>query len=282
MPPVQPPVVGTDSSSNDGKCDFIRQIVHEVVDQCNLVATNYQCGECGNTFESEAETDDHMKYEHSVTYCQMCVKRAEKEDVIRAQIKDKDMAIAALDEKNINLVRKNESLAKDNRRLNIAFKESIIEKNEAKKEIETQREPMSEILKQNTLLNKEIRVKAEYIKLIDELRKNESRDQDSQQNQKQHGEQDVAESIETIEDDIIEIHSNANNKNYAEVVNTGDEKHKCTQCNYETKVKTHLRGHNIAHHKGQYKCMRGCKAFFKTVGGLDEHLKSKHRVSQKI
>ena len=117
----------------------------------------------------------------------------------KTQSIDKDDTIAALSEKNVNLVKKNESLARDNRRLNMALKESIIEKNEAKKEIETQREDMNEILKQNTLLNEEIRVKIEYIKLLDELKETGRKITNTEkQNEKQDVTEEDEEDIEVL------------------------------------------------------------------------------------
>ena len=64
-----------------------------------------------------------------------------------------------------------ESLLKENKRLNLALLESIVEKNDVKKDMEAQVDLMNEILKKNTLLVEEIRVKEEYIKLRDEQEK---------------------------------------------------------------------------------------------------------------
>ena len=145
--------------------------------------------------------------------------------------------------------------------------------NEAKKEGELRRESMNDILKQNNLLNEEVRVKADYITLIEETRKNQRENQSKQQNENK----DDAEIEIVIEKET----TTQATKSYADIINNGKNKHRCYECNYETKVKTHVRGHMLAH-KGQYQCPRGCKVAFKTVAGLEEHLKTMHRVPQQV
>ena len=269
--------IGKNNSNEGEEHIFIRLIVDEVVNQCNLVNSNYQCGECGITYESTQEIDSHMENHH--TECSMCITNVKQVEMMITQMLEKDAANNAIDEKNNNLVKKNESLAKENRRLNLALKQSIIEKNEAKKDIETQMEAMNEILKQNTLLNEEVRVKADYIKLIDEIKMQKTGDKGTKKTQEvdQTQDQDDGEN----EDEEVEM-INHTEENYADKVKKSGEKHKCKECEYETNVKVHLKGHNIAHHKGQYQCLRGCKIAFKTVGSLDEHLKIKHSTAPRF
>jgi hypothetical protein len=134
--PVQSHAQDTNQKSDNENLDFMEVIVNEVIDQCNLVSTNHQCGECGNIFENEEETNKHMADDHTVSGCQRCARYAEDKDDRKTLIKDKDIAISALGVKNENLVKKNESLAKDNRRLNLDLTESIREKNEGKRRYE--------------------------------------------------------------------------------------------------------------------------------------------------
>ena len=51
------------------------------------------------------------------------------------------------------------------------------------------------------------------------------------------------------------------------------------KCDFETCVLKYIKGHKLVKHtRGQYQCQRGggCKATYKTVGELDEHLKNMH------
>lgn len=57
------------------------------------------------------------------------------------------------------------------------------------------------------------------------------------------------------------------------------EKQKCDECDFETCVPKYIKGHKVVKHdNGQYQCQRGngCKAAFKTLRDLDEHIKSVH------
>ena len=48
------------SESEDDNMDFIKDMVNDLVDQCDLVGTNYQCGVCGETFDKEKDTNTHI------------------------------------------------------------------------------------------------------------------------------------------------------------------------------------------------------------------------------
>ena len=68
------------------------------------------------------------------------------------------------------------------------------------------------------------------------------------------------------------IVGNTNNNAYSQQKNY---EIKCTECEYTTKERKHLRGHMLAH-TGQYQCQHGCKEWFKTTKTLDEHHTKEH------
>ena len=201
---VESITVTKDSSKRDNLENqrFIDQFLDEVLERCmvnELVTSesNYQCGVCGKQFDGEGEANSHI-VSHEVSkvtshieetnyQCYICGNLFGTNNAITDHMAtdhdehidqtsdginledEKDKIIAALSEKNGNLVKKNISLDKENRRIGLALAESIYETNEYKREIETQRESMSEIIKQNTLLNEEVRTTDEIIKMIKEM-----------------------------------------------------------------------------------------------------------------
>ena len=60
----------------------------------------------------------------------------------------------------------NVALDKESKRTKLALNESQREKTEIIKELNIQRESLSEALKKNTVLNKEVHIKAEFVKLL--------------------------------------------------------------------------------------------------------------------
>ena len=123
---------------------------------------------------------------------------------------------------------------------------------------------MNDVLKQNTNLNDEIMVKAEIISLL--------RNTGSQENEMNN---------ETSDDEIeeIEIESSECDTERMKAQEKPKTDKQCDECGFKTtttKLKVHMKAHT-----GQYQCLRGCKLEFKTLGGLDEHLKTKHSAPKK-
>ena len=207
-------------NSKEADKEFIRLIANELVDECNLEDYNFQCGECGQIFAEEKETEMHVSNHH----CSLCDKFERENKMLKLESVNKEKVNAAQTDKLDKVIKKNESLAKENRRLNLALKESITAMNEAKKEGELQRESMNDILKQNNLLNEEVRVKADYITLIEETRKNQRENQSKQENENKDDEE-----IEIV---IEKETTTQATKSYADIINNGKNKHKCNECNY--------------------------------------------------
>ena len=111
-----------------------------------------------------------MENDHSVNECQDCVSHNKEESKLIKTIKTKEDIIKELMEKNSILIKKNVASDKENKQLKLAFKESMIEKQELRKELNAQSEAMNDILKQNTTLNDELKVKIHFIKLLKDNR----------------------------------------------------------------------------------------------------------------
>ena len=60
---------------------------------------------------------------------------------------------------------------------------------------------------------------------------------------------------------------------------TNDERQKCNECEFKTRVRKYMKSRMMAH-TGQCKCQT-CKEAFKTTKILDEHIKSKHNEPNK-
>ena len=110
---------------------------------------------------------------------------------------------------------------------------------------------MNEVIKENSVLNDDIKVKSNLIKLLrlSILDENGSEEEESTNNQEE----------------------SANH----------DERIKCKECDYKTTVRIHMRSHMMVH-TGQYQCQRGCKEYFKTTSILDKHHKEIHRAKPTV
>ena len=216
-----------------------------------------QCNVCGKLFLTELEMNEHMNDEHTNSggIDQLC----DQTEIIKllTVIKEKENYIKSLSMKNDNLVKANVALDKENKRTKLAFYESQREKVEIMRELNVQRESLAKALKENTVLNEEVHVKAEFIKVITkelELFKKK---------------QDTSNTPEMI---VIDT-------SRSDVTSPQKEEVKCNKCNYKTKVRSHLKGHMLAH-SGQYQCQQGCKDYFKTWAELDEHHNVTHGKQQ--
>ena len=245
------------NKEEDDNSFFIKSLLGELLDQCSEeIDTNYQCGECGKTFYEKDDSQAHMEIEHTVdTGCNGCVISEKEEKVLRDLNEDKDDLIKELLAKNNNLVKKNIALDKDTKRLTLAFNQSMIEKGDVRKELNITCEALNDALKQNTQLNDELKVKTELLNLLKDTG-NMSKDNDNNE-------------------------PNPNSENQKEtdkdtnLVNEEDDRIKCNECDFKTRVRTYLKSHRMVH-EGQYQCQRGCREKFKTWSILDEHHKSKH------
>ena len=63
-------------------------------------------------------------------------------------------------------------------------------------------------------------------------------------------------------------------------MNEEDDRVKCNECDFKTRVRTYMKSHKMAH-EGQYQCQRDCKEKFKTFSILDDHNKIKHTSNKK-
>ena len=177
-----------------------------------------QCVKCNEIFTTSTELYEHKLGSHDKLDCQIC--------------KEKEKVIEELQEHNESLVKKNVALHKELRRTKLAFKESTHEKAEINKELTLQRESLAEALKENTILNEEVKVKTSYIKLLKEKEKD-------------------TENVASVVTDQ-EISENLSESNMGQ-------KQKCKECDFETSVPKYLKSHAIVVHTGQYSCQRGCK-----------------------
>ena len=55
-----------------------------------------------------------------------------------------------------------------------------------------------------------------------------------------------------------------------------DDRAKCDQCDFKTRVRKYMKSHKMKH-EGQYQYQRGCRENFKSLRLVDEHHKEKHR-----
>ena len=164
--------------------------------------------------------------------------------------------------------------------MKLAFNESQKGKLELIRELNIQRESLAEALKENTVLNEEVRIKAEFIKLMKE--QTDEQNINDQQGNQDSGVENDKESVndpeviiyQEVRKDTPTIEKNDISKEPTPSRKPGD-KEKCKECDFQPNVPTHLKGHNVKH-AGQYQCQRGCKAAFKTLGALDEHTRNQH------
>ena len=121
---------------------IIGDIVSELVDTStyntldnNQIESNYQCGVCAKLFETEDESTKHMEEEHGKSDCSQCRRlETENKNLLDEVIKYKEEVKVAV-EKNENLTKKNVNMDKEIKMLRTALKQSIAEKDRAKKEL---------------------------------------------------------------------------------------------------------------------------------------------------
>ena len=137
---------------------------------------------------------------------------------------EKDNIIAMLRDQNSNITRKNVQMEKDLRRGEMALAECIFEKSEATKEINAQREALDDVIKQNTVLNEELKVKTEIIKAIS-------------QNNEEPG---------VNQEETSTKPSTTNNKEARKEAKRSED-FKCNECSFVTSGEILLMDHIISH-----------------------------------
>ena len=263
--------VSNESSVNNEYIeDLVNSILGNAIDACQPylpneeeVESNYQCGECGKTFGTVAESEYHIESYHANADCERCASNDKVIKRLSAQLKEKDKEILEISQKSEYVVRKNVEVDKEIRRIKQAFKESLYEKEQLNKRMSSQNESMNEILKQNTTLNDDIKVKENLIKLLRVTVQNDNVQQED--------------TPEIIIEDPNSKEDTAKEKSLGE----SDDREKCNECDFKTRVRKYMKSHKMAH-EGQYQCQRGCKLKFKTLRILDEHHKSKHAIKQTV
>ena len=158
-------------------------------------------------------------------------------------------------------MKKNVALDKENKRVQLAFKQSMVEKEDLKKELTSQSDTMNHIIKQNSNLNDELKAKAEIIKLLKEDAEGNGCNQNNG-----NSEQELTKERST---------SNGGAQSDEGVEDFHDDEVKCNQCDFKTRVRKYMKSHKMKH-EGQYQCQRGCNEKFKTHQILDKHHKSEH------
>ena len=236
-----------DHTDTEKDSTVVEKIILELLDTSTLtscandqVESNFQCGENGEISDTVGELESHMSNQHEVINCKQCKELELKntdllKQVVRLEEENKDVV-----DKHDILTRKNVSLDKEVKMLKLALKEIGVEKEQIKKELVDSQETLMKTIKENTVLNDEVKVKND---LIFELMSNE----DNTQNE-----------IEVINDEI------------------NVEKFKCSKCKFETKDKTTLTRHVIEAHETLVDCRKGCNRKFKSQSSLNDHYKDKH------
>ena len=203
-----------DNSINDFDIrDIVKSILGNVIDECqsqspcenegghhkeksnpnisadatsseDQVDSNYQCGECGKVFSTEASTLDHVSKNHvpieqtsdELTHvCGNCAKTFLTEGEKESHMQEKHR-ISECD-KCSGLEKANDMLKL--RRMKLAFNESLRERTELNRELSAQRDSLAEELKENTVLNEEVRVKENIIKIMKEATKEQNGSKDN-------------------------------------------------------------------------------------------------------
>ena len=183
----------------------------------------------------------------------------------------------------------NIALDKENKRTKLAFNESQREKCDILKELNIQRESLAEALKENAVLNEEVHIKAEFIKVLtkehEQLKDKEG--EVSEQNKDIDDNIRTNSDYEATTDELEEGEISDQNKDTDDSIRTNSNSEpipnvaKCDKCNYRSKVKSDLKGHMLVHSE-QYQCQQGCKKYFKTLAQLDTHHNSIHSQKQRM
>ena len=78
-------------NSKEADKEFIRLIANEIVDECNLEDYNFQCGECGQIFAEEKETEMHVSNHH----CSLCDKFEKENKMLKLESVNKEKVNAS-------------------------------------------------------------------------------------------------------------------------------------------------------------------------------------------
>ena len=205
----------------------------------SLSESNYQCGVCGKLYQTELDIDRHIKNDHeeqndSQNFC----KHKERNIQLEKTIEDKEKELSEVAIQNEYIVRKNMQMDKELKRMKLAFNESQRQKAAVTKELDNQRESLTAAIKENTVLNEEVKIKAEFIKGMME-KNNENENQDLNPHdifvERMRQESDSSERTENVEESSKANEDSANTHDPVQT-NTEDviEKAKCKECEYKT------------------------------------------------
>ena len=90
--------------------------------------------------------------------CLKCTTYENEENVLKDELAEKDKVIQSINVVRDNVISKNVSLNRENKRLKLALKQSEFEKQTIKKELEANRESLSTALRENTVLNETVKL----------------------------------------------------------------------------------------------------------------------------
>lgn len=252
---------------------IIESVLEELLSRCttNTIDVNYQCGVCGKLFITENESENHIASDHEDPGCQPCMIYEKENTTLSENIEEKDNMFKKLVEKADNIVKKNFALDREIYRSKLALKESIVEKDEIRRELESYHETINEVIKRNATLNDELKVKNDLIEYLKDELKNKKESTETENKEKEtekETEKDAEAETETDNDSDKETDD--------DVTEFQDDRVKCNEYDFKSRVRKYLKSHMIAHHQGQYQCQRGCREQFKEWNSLDEHHKNQH------
>ena len=227
----------------------IADIVEELVDTSafqeneeSQEENSYQCGVCAKVFVTEGETTKHIEDKHGKSECAGCIKTESQNKELMNEFEKIREDLRILTEKNENLIKKNESMNKEIKIMKVALQESVIEKDNAKKELAESQETVMKTIRENTVLNDELKLKNSLIQEI-----TEGKDDLSNENINETNVEDIIEEISV----------------------------KCGKCDFEALDTKTLTSHISDVHENRYNCKQ-CTRKFNSQNSLNDHIKAKH------
>ena len=241
---------GNEERVDDLSLEETPHIMEEIGPQ--QIDSNWQCGVCGQMYESEQTVNDHMTRIHVdlnadviIEHCAPCGnkdRRISELEVQEAICKAIEKKYEVLERRHEHLKQKFEETIKANKEYSKRLMETIKENTELKTSSEKEAEVLIDTLNLNQVLMEEIKVKDDIIRTNEELKNAEEQDGAV--------DQDVQVVSVKVKDPLI----------------------KCDECDWTSSNANHLPGHMLKH-IGQYICDR-CNKRHKTKGELTEHIQA--------
>ena len=250
LPLIQSSVVGKDDDyqeKEDNNDPVTLEEQDEVVEEIGpqQVETNWQCSECGEMFNSEAQLTEHMSQDHNDErwQCNICGKAFIEESQINSHVQDhnrkNEKALELLERRHEALKEKYEEAIKKNKEYAKDIFKYIKENAELKANAETDAEALADTLSINQVLVEEIKVKDKIIETNEMINKSKNAD---------------------VDEVMIE---------------NSEKTFNCSECTWSTTKEIHLAGHMVKHIVGQYACAK-CEQTFKTKTEHDKHKTEAH------